>query len=82
MTKKLSSIYERQINQLCYEGEKVIDSESFRGLKFLIKDNHIILISANNGCFSVRMDVLPDLFKELQDVVEIWGDIKTKKCLV
>lgn len=82
MAKKLSNKYNYQINQLCYKGEKVIDSESFRDLKYLIKDGHIVLMSGNSGQFAVKFDVIKDLFKEIKDVAEIWGDIKTKKCLL
>ena len=82
MTSKTYNRHEQYIRRLCYDGEKVIDSESFRDLKYMIKDKHIVLISRNSGEFAVRMDVIPALFKELKEIAETWGDIKTKKCLL
>ena len=82
MANKIYGRHEQYIRRLCYDGEKVIDSESFRDLKYLVKDGHIILISGKSGEFAVRMDVIPALFKELKEIAETWGDIKTKKCLL
>ena len=82
LKRKLTNQYNYQINQLCYKGEKVIDSESFMDLKYLIKDGHIVLMSGKSGNFAVRIEAIKDLFDELQDVADFWGDIKTKKCLV
>ena len=82
MTKKVLNKHTNKINQLCYKGEKVIDSESFRDLKYLIKDGHIVLMSGNSGTFAVRIEAIKDLFKEVKEIAEIWGDIKTNKCLL
>ena len=70
------------IRKLCYNGEKVIDSECFNDLKYLIKDGHIVLISNKSGSFAFKFEVLPDLIKELEEMRDTWGSIKTKKCLV
>lgn len=69
------------IEKLCYDGEKVIDSECFRDLKYLIKDGHIVLISNSGGKLALKFDVLPELIKELEEMRETWGSIKTKNCL-
>lgn len=82
MTNKAWSKYIHYIEKLCYDGEKVIDSESFRDLKYLIKNEHIVLITKESGMFAVKLDVLPDLIKELEEMRSMWGDIKTKKCLI
>lgn len=82
MASKLANMHKRHIDKLCYKGEKVIDSERFRDLQYMIKDDHIILMSGNSGNFAVRFEVLTDLFRELEEVRSIWGDIKTKKCLL
>ncbi len=73
--------YQYFIRRLCYDGEKVIDSEVFRDLKYVIKDGHIILISKKSGNFSIELKVLPDLIAELEEMRSVWGDIKTNKCL-
>ena len=70
------------INQLCYEGEKVIKSEVFRDLHYIIKDGQICLISRKNGVFTVAFEALNDLIAEIEETTEVWGNIKTKKCLL
>ena len=70
------------INQLCYEGEKVIKSEVFRDLHYIIKDGQICLISRENGVFTVAFEALNDLKAEIEEIAEVWGNIKTKKCLL
>ncbi len=74
--------YNGFINKLCYNGEKVVDSEVFRDLKYMIKDGHIILMSKSNGNFAIELKTLPELMKELEEVRTIWGGITTKKCLL
>lgn len=74
--------YKRFINQLCYEGEKVIESREFRDLHYVIKDGEITLLSRKCGRFSVSFEALSDLIDEIEQVREIWGNINTKKCLL
>lgn len=73
--------YNHYIDRLCYKGEKVIDSEVFRDLKYMVKDGHIILMSRSNGNFAIEFKRIPDLMKELEDMRSIWSSITTKKCL-
>lgn len=73
--------YNGFINRLCYNGEKVVDSEVFRDLKYMIKDGHIILMSKSNGNFAIELKRIPDLMEELEDMRSIWSSITTKKCL-
>lgn len=40
--------------KLSRQGEKVIESEKFRGLNYVIKDGHITLMAENHGIFSFR----------------------------
>lgn len=49
------------------------DSESFRDLKYIVKDKHLILKSSNNGMFSVSMDAIPELVKEIMEVHDVYG---------
>lgn len=74
--------HKRFINQLCYEGEKVIESEEFRDLHYIIKEGHICLYSRKCGQFAVKFEVLSDLIAEIEEIAEVWGNIKTKKCLL
>lgn len=82
LTMKMVNDHLRCINQLCYEGEKVIDSENFRDLTYVVKDNHLILLSRSSGEFCIKIDVVKDLCKEIKEIAEVWGDVKTKKCLL
>ena len=78
----MSNTYKQKINQLCYRGEKVIDSETFRGLKYIIKDGHLCLMSNNNGQFTIDLRVIKDLIKEIEKICDLWGNVKTKKCIL
>jgi hypothetical protein len=65
---------------MCNDGEKVIESDTFCGLNYLIKEGQIVLISENNVTFSFSLDCFEDLTKEIKEILDLWGDIKTKKC--
>ena len=68
--------------KLYREGEKVVESESFRGLHYAIKDGHIVFISEKNGTFCLNMDCVNDFITEIKDILEVWKDIKTKNCFI
>lgn len=68
------------VNRLCAAGEKVIESESFEGLRYLVKNNHIVLLSRAHGQFAVRMDAIDELFTEIGEILSVWGNIKTNNC--
>ena len=82
MVDKSWTKYNHYIDQLCFRGEKVIDSESFCDLRYLIKDGHVVLVSRKSGQFTMRIDVVPDLIKELEEVCKTWSNVNTKKCLL
>lgn len=73
--------YNHFIDRLCYKGEKVVDSEVFRDLKYIVKDGHIVLMSRSNGSFAIELKRIPDLMKELEEMRSIWSSITTKNCL-
>ena len=68
------------IHQMYNNGEKVIESDTFCGLNYLVKDGQIVLMSDKNGMFSFSFEIFDDLFQEIKDIREVWGNIKTKKC--
>lgn len=68
------------VSRLCSAGEKVIESEVFDDLHYLVKNKHIILISKEHGQFAVRLDAIDDLYAEMDDIRSVWGDIKTRSC--
>lgn len=70
------------ISKLCSNGEKVIESECFEGVNYLVKDNHIVILAGRNGELSVEMDKVCDLAKEINEIRSVWGNINTDKCLV
>lgn len=67
------------INRLCTDGEKVIESEVFDDLHYLVKNKHIILISKKHGQFAVRLEAIDDLYTEMDEIRSVWGDIKTRR---
>ena len=74
------------INNLIYllskQGEKVIESENFRALNYVLKDGQIILMSDRHGVFTFRIDCLDALMDEIKDILSVWQDVRTKKCRV
>ncbi len=66
------------VGRLCTAGEKVIESEVFDDLHYLVKNKHIILISKEHGQFAVRLDAIDDLYAEMDEIRSVWGDIRTK----
>ena len=76
------SVITQEINRMCNEGEKVIESETFAGLNYLIKDGQIALISESNGTFSFSFDCFEELTQEIKEIKAVWEDINTRKCIV
>lgn len=74
--------FKDKIHKLCNHGEKVIESEEFTGLYYVLKEGSIILLSDKNGNFAIKTSLLPTLCKELNEVGQVWGDIRTKECAV
>ena len=74
------------INNLIYllskQGEKVIESENFRALNYVLKDGQIILMSDRHGVFTFKIDCLDELIGEIKDILSVWQDVRTKKCRV
>lgn len=70
------------ISKLSAEGEKVIESECFVGVNYLVKNNHIVILAGRNGELVIDMSKVLDLTKELTDICSMWADIETKKCIM
>lgn len=71
-----------EIQVMCNQGEKVIESELFGNTNYLLKDDNIVILAGKCGQLSVRMENVYDLFDELMDIVDMWARIKTGKCQV
>lgn len=69
------------VSKLCCQGEKVIESEHFEGVNYLIKDNHIVILAGRHGELAVDMDIVFSLTKEINEICAFWGNIDTEKCL-
>lgn len=70
------------IHQLSVQGEKVIESECFSGLNYLIKDGQIVLIAGKNGTISIKFGKIETLYKELKEIRSVWAEINTGSCNV
>ena len=68
------------VSRLCSAGEKVIESEVFDDLHYLVKNNHIILLSKRHGQFVVKTDAVKELFDEIGEILSVWGNIKANNC--
>ena len=67
-----------KVYNLCGNGEKVIESEEFIGLFYVLKEGSTVLLTEHNGEFAIKTSLLPTLCKELKEIHDVWGDIKTK----
>lgn len=70
------------ISSLCRKGEKVIQSEYFRNLNYMIKDKHIIVLAGINGELAVKLELLEDFISELKEIGEFYKNDIGGKCLV
>lgn len=70
------------IFNLSKQGEKVIESETFRALNYVLKEGQITLLSESHGMFTFKIDCLDELVEEIKDILSVWNDIRTKKCRV
>ena len=70
------------VNSLCRKGEKVIQSEYFRNLNYLIKDKHIIVLAGLNGELAVKLELLEEFINELKEIGEFYKHDRGGKCLV
>lgn len=75
-----------EINNLIFtlsrRGEKVIESETFRALNYVLKDGQITLLSDRHGMFTFNVECLDELVNEIKDILSVWKDVRTKKCRV
>lgn len=79
----MSEVNKKQlIYSLSVQGEKVIESEEFCGLNYLIKDGHIVLIAGKNGTLSVKFEKIEALCKELKEIRSVWAEVNTGSCNV
>ena len=73
-----------EINRLIFalskQGEKVIESETFRALNYVLKDGQITLMSDRHGIFTFNIECLDELVEEIKDILFVWKDVRTKKC--
>ena len=70
--------FKGKISSLCGNGEKVIESEEFIGLFYVLKEGSTVLLSEHNGEFAIKTSLIPTLCKELKEIHDVWGDVKTK----
>ena len=82
ITKMTNNQFNHFIEKLSGDGEKVFKSEEIVGLYFLINDGRIGFLTQENGGFCITLDSIPTLCKELKDIYDVWGDVKTKKCIM
>jgi len=53
------------------------DSIVFRDVRYEALDDHIVIHAGENGNLSVLRMNLAALAKELSDIAEAWGDVRT-----
>lgn len=63
------------VSKLCGTGEKVIESEYFNGVNYLIKDNHIVILAGKDGELAIEMSAVPEFVFELSEIHSVWKDI-------
>lgn len=70
------------IYNLCKDGEKVIESEKFLDLNYLIKNDSIVLMSENHGTFCFNFENFEELVEEIRDILTVWEGMETGKCVL
>lgn len=73
---------DKAISRLCAKGEKVIESECFNRVNYLIKDKHIIILAGKSGEFAIAMDKVADFTREINEICSLWQDVNTDKCII
>lgn len=63
------------VSKLCGTGEKVIESEYYNGVNYLIKDNHIVILAGKDGELAIEMSAVPEFVFELSEIHNVWKDI-------
>lgn len=63
------------VSKLCGTGEKVVESEYFNGVNYLIKDNHIVILAGKDGELAIEMSAVPEFVFELSEIHNVWKDI-------
>lgn len=66
--------------KLCWQGEKVIESEHFLGVDYMVKNGNLVIIGQKSGTLAVALDKIPDLTNELWDLYDTWKDVDTIGC--
>lgn len=72
---------QKKISRLCANGEKVIESEYFNRVNYLIKDKHIIILAGKSGEIAIGLDKVQELTEELNEIYSMWKDIDTNNCV-
>lgn len=70
------------ISRLSTNGEKVVDSELFENVHYLIKENHIVVLAGKSGELAIAFDKLDSFITELWDIGDFWKNDNSEKCLV
>lgn len=70
------------VSKLCCQGEKIIESECFNRVNYLIKDKHIIILAGKSGEFAIAMDKVADFTREINEICSLWQDVNTDKCII
>lgn len=79
---KNSDQSQKFISKLSASGEKVIDSELFENVHYLIKENHVVILAGKSGELAVDFDILDAFITELWDIGDFWKNNNNEKCLV
>lgn len=82
ITKMTDNQFNHLIEKLSGDGEKVFKSEEIVGLYYMIKDGEIIFLTKGSGTFCIKLNSVRDLCKELKDIYDVWGNLKTEKCII
>lgn len=70
------------ISRLSTNGEKVVDSELFENVHYLIKENHIVILAGKSGELAIAFDKLDSFITELWDIGDFWKNDNNGKCLI
>lgn len=73
-------VSQNDIQRLSWQGEKLIESEEFLNVCYLIKNKNLVILGRKCGTLAVALDRIPELTNELWDLYDTWKDVDTIGC--
>jgi hypothetical protein len=51
----------------------VTDSEKFPGVKYEVRDGHLVIWTLKDGILAVQLEAIKQFAEELREMADVWG---------